>query len=439
MRKRLIVAAVTTVVLSAAVGQAENRAGSFNLTPFIGGYTFDGTQDLEPSLLYGLRAGYNFTKNIGLEGMIAYAPTVEDRNDFDDANMLNYRLEALYNFFPESRLVPFLAVGYGGTTLRFDKSEDAKAGVFGYGAGVKYAMTDNLALRADVRHLIIDRGPTVNNYEYTLGLNYQFGGNTAIKPAPAPAPAPVAKPAPVPEVKPAPAPVEPPKPAPAPAPAAKLSVAPETIYAGQPATLSWSSSNTDTCSIDSGVGMVKTGGSSSVAPAASTAYKLVCTGAGGSADSVARLSVIQDSDKDGVFDDKDKCPGTPAGTRVNKDGCPLAVCKKITLDLHFDFDKAEIKPVDFDQLKNVAAEMKNFDTATVALEGHTDSKGSDSYNLKLSQRRAEAVRKYLIEKQGVSAARLTAKGFGEAKPVSTNATDEGRAKNRRVEAVFTCH
>jgi len=83
--------------------------------------------------------------------------------------------------------------------------------------------------------------------------------------------------------------------------------------------------------------------------------------------------------------------------------------------------------------------MKSFDTATVLLEGHTDNKGADKYNMKLSQRRADAVRTFIIEQHGVDAGRLTAKGFGETKPVASNATDEGRAKNRRVEAVFTCH
>jgi OmpA-OmpF porin, OOP family len=83
--------------------------------------------------------------------------------------------------------------------------------------------------------------------------------------------------------------------------------------------------------------------------------------------------------------------------------------------------------------------MKSFDTATVLIEGHTDSKGNDNYNMKLSQRRADAVRKFIVDRHGIAADRLATKGFGETKPVASNATEEGRAKNRRVDAIFTCH
>ena len=246
----------------------------------------------------------------------------------------------------------------------------------------------------------------------------------ALCPPQAPKPAPVAVPAP--------------KPAP-PVPTAKLSASPVSIYQGQSTTLSWSSQNSSECAIQPGVGTVQSSGTANATPAANATYKLVCTGEGGTANSSANVGVIQDSDKDGVFDDRDKCPDTPSGTKVDKNGCPLAVCKVITLDLEFDFNKADIKAKDHDKLKIVAESMKSFDTATVLIEGHTDSKGSPNYNMKLSQRRADAVRKFIIEQHGIAAERLTTKGFGETKPVASNATEAGRAKNRRVDAIFTCH
>ncbi|HEX5035857.1 MAG TPA: OmpA family protein [bacterium] len=105
----------------------------------------------------------------------------------------------------------------------------------------------------------------------------------------------------------------------------------------------------------------------------------------------------------------------------------------ITKKIHFEFDKAVIRPISFRILDAVVDIMKqNPDIRKVRVEGHTDSKGSDAYNIKLSQRRSNAVRDYLIA-HGVEADRLVAVGYGETRPVADNGTAEGRARNRRVE------
>ena len=104
-----------------------------------------------------------------------------------------------------------------------------------------------------------------------------------------------------------------------------------------------------------------------------------------------------------------------------------------TLDVEFDYNKSIIKPgyyKDIDDLVNV---MKDHPELKVVIEGHTDNSGSAEYNKKLSQQRAEAVKQYMVEK-GIEANRLKAKGFGEEKPIASNDTEEGRQKNRRVEA-----
>lgn len=182
-----------------------------------------------------------------------------------------------------------------------------------------------------------------------------------------------------------------------------------------------------------------------------------------------------DSDGDGVFDGLDKCPDTPAGVKVNADGCPLdtdgdgipdyldkcptvpapgtadgcppkvvepepapvveAAPRKLTLEgVNFDNDSAKLRPESIAILNSAAATLKEWGEVKVEVAGHTDSVHSDAYNLRLSQRRAEAVRAYLI-KQGIAADRLTAKGYGEANPVADNKTADGRYKNRRVELV----
>jgi OOP family OmpA-OmpF porin len=112
-------------------------------------------------------------------------------------------------------------------------------------------------------------------------------------------------------------------------------------------------------------------------------------------------------------------------------GCPRH--DSITLKgVGFEYDSATLTAESRPVLDEVAADLKKYPRLKVELQGHTDSRGSDQYNLKLSQRRAEAVREYLI-RQGVSPDQLTARGYGETQPKASNDTDEGRAENRRVD------
>jgi outer membrane protein OmpA-like peptidoglycan-associated protein len=139
-----------------------------------------------------------------------------------------------------------------------------------------------------------------------------------------------------------------------------------------------------------------------------------------------------DSDGDGVVDSADKCPGTPAGVKVDKVGCPL----EQTLKLLFDFDSAELRPESINELERLVKFMGDVPFATAMVEGHTDSAGSDAYNLKLSDRRAKAVFDYLTSR-GVDPARLSSIGKGESAPIADNATEEGRQENRRVMLIRT--
>lgn len=124
-----------------------------------------------------------------------------------------------------------------------------------------------------------------------------------------------------------------------------------------------------------------------------------------------------------------KCPGVPAGVMVDKDGCPIADVVLLGVNFATDSDQltAQSKPV----LDQVATGLKAHPRLKIEVQGHTDSTGSAAHNLGLSQRRAEAVRAYLIS-QGVPAGQLSAKGYGETQPAASNATREGRLQNRRV-------
>ncbi|MDP3816956.1 OmpA family protein [Pseudomonas sp.] len=107
---------------------------------------------------------------------------------------------------------------------------------------------------------------------------------------------------------------------------------------------------------------------------------------------------------------------------------------RVELDVKFDFDKSSVKEESYGDIKNLADFMKQYPQTTTVVEGHTDSKGTDAYNQNLSERRANAVRDVLVNQYGVEAGRVNAAGYGEARPVADNATDTGRAVNRRVEA-----
>ena len=140
-----------------------------------------------------------------------------------------------------------------------------------------------------------------------------------------------------------------------------------------------------------------------------------------------------DLDGDGVPNERDKCPNTRPGAVVDLDGCEVE--SVITLEgVHFDFDKATLRPEAIVILNNAAGLLASHERVVVEVAGHTDSRGSEQYNQGLSERRANAVRDYLVSK-GVNASRLTARGYGELQPVATNDTDEGRQANRRVELI----
>src|SRR5690606_11740423 len=107
---------------------------------------------------------------------------------------------------------------------------------------------------------------------------------------------------------------------------------------------------------------------------------------------------------------------------------------RVELDVKFDFDKAQVKQESYGDIKALADFMKQYPQTSTVVEGHTDSVGSDAYNQGLSERRASAVRDVLVNQYGVESGRVQAVGYGESRPVADNATAEGRASNRRVEA-----
>ena len=161
---------------------------------------------------------------------------------------------------------------------------------------------------------------------------------------------------------------------------------------------------------------------------------------------------VADADGDGVLDPVDQCPDTPKGTAVDAKGCPLPKPRcnvplpgenlteqgcgaggVIVLDgVNFDFNQARLTPNARTILDNIAPELQARTDVHFEIGGYTDSRGSDSYNQKLSEARARAVLDYL-QQRGMAAERMTATGYGESNPVDSNESDAGRERNRRVE------
>ena len=156
---------------------------------------------------------------------------------------------------------------------------------------------------------------------------------------------------------------------------------------------------------------------------------------------------VLDTDGDGIFDYMDKCPTVYAKTA---DGCPLpaaaapkpapapvpaAAPAPALVGVNFDFDQSYIRPDDVAKLDQDASTLKQLGDTKVEVAGHTDSIGTDEYNMGLSMRRADAVRMYLIDK-GIAPDRLTVRGYGESQPIADNETEAGRFRNRRVELIL---
>jgi OOP family OmpA-OmpF porin len=138
-----------------------------------------------------------------------------------------------------------------------------------------------------------------------------------------------------------------------------------------------------------------------------------------------------DGDGDGVYDSMDQCPDTPAGMAVNERGCHTILSLK---GVNFKLNSSELERDARNELDAVVKMLNDDQRIRLSVEGHTDSSGADSYNQRLSQQRAEAVVDYLV-KNGISRSRLTARGYGETRPVADNNTPQGRASNRRVDLV----
>ena len=196
-----------------------------------------------------------------------------------------------------------------------------------------------------------------------------------------------------------------------PAPTVSLSASPASIQQGQCATLTWSSANTSSASIDQGVGGVDLSGSRQVCPTTTTQYTIAALGEGGSRAASTTVAVTP----------------PPAAPKV---------IDRLTLHVNFDFDKATTRNVDTAELQKAVNFVTKYRGYKISIEGHTDSIGTQKYNQGLSERRAAAVREHLLKHGVADRARIKSAGYGKSKPIADNSTEKGRFENRRVEILI---
>jgi len=229
----------------------------------------------------------------------------------------------------------------------------------------------------------------------------------------------------------APPPPPPPPPAPAPAPANKpvvnyFTAEPTTITAGQPSSLRWSVTDATSVQINNEIGQVSPNGRRGVYPTATTTYHLTANGAGGTTEADATVTVSS--------------PPPPEPVQAAPQPTVQDILAKQVQDLHFEYDKSDIRAEDQSVLQGDAAALKtifqmdaNF---VVTIEGHCDERGSAEYNLGLGDRRASATKDALIA-LGVPGDKLKTISYGKERPLCTDPTEDCYARNRRAHFTAT--
>jgi peptidoglycan-associated lipoprotein len=214
-------------------------------------------------------------------------------------------------------------------------------------------------------------------------------------------------------------PPPPPPPPPPPAPTASISVNPNSIEAGQSASLTWQTSNATDVSVD-GIGAVQPNGSQSVSPSESTTYHLTAKGSGGTQEATARLTVTAAA-----------APPPPPTSNVTDEN----LFSQNVKDVYFDYDKSDVRG---DQQSSVQADAQFFSQHTnmnFTVEGHCDERGSTEYNLALGDQRASSVKNALTS-AGVSASRIKTISYGKEKPFCTESNEACWQQNRRGHLVY---
>jgi OOP family OmpA-OmpF porin len=383
-------------------------------------------EDFSPknAFTFGLRLTFNLTPYIGFEGEALTART-STRGGMTDMWVHSYRAQAIVNFLPGGRIIPFAVLGFGGISSRVDDPDivphDTDS-MFHAGLGAKFAITDTIGLRLDGRILA---PPAIFRDIATIGEETEWEGpdwevllgfyvNLGAKP---PAPPPPPPPAP------------PPPPPPDPDPDQDGILGDADRCPNEPE---------DKDGFEDDDGCPEPDNDGDGIPDAQDKCPDKAENFNGVDDEDGCPE--EDTDGDGFFGSRDKCPDAPETVNNYKDddGCPdevPAAVKKFTgviEGINFKTGSADILKGSYTILDRAIAVLKEYPEVRLEIGGHTDDRGKDDFNLQLSQKRADAVKAYFVAK-GIPDNRLRAVGYGETRPIADNKREAGRAKNRRTE------
>ncbi|WP_328758588.1 OmpA family protein [Geomonas diazotrophica] len=412
----------------AAAAKYVKPIDSVSVTPLVGGYLFSSVQSLDPAITYGVKASYDhvgtgITDSIGVDATFNYLPTTTKEQHLK-AQAYLFRLDATYPIVTRKAVTPFLALGAGGIFTDREGARD-KSPLFNFGFGLKYQLEEYLAIRADVRQLMVyQHATTTSNFEITTGLTYYFGKQRR-KPVPPPPRKNIPQAQEEKQAKPT---AETATPAPPPPSILEL------LRGSGAAAM--------------GLNLLPPNPGDAFAPAA---YPAPVT-----AHSAARrrlpdaepplapnappagAAAAQPRTVSQAATPATQAPApAPASTQPVPSPQAHAPKRSIrTLTIEFLFSSQAIRPVYQAKLAAFASLMKYNEESTAVIEGHTDNVGNDRANLALSQQRAQNVKNELV-KYGVAPAKITIKGHGSQKPVSNNQSATGRHKNRRAVVTLT--
>ncbi|MHB8845715.1 MAG: OmpA family protein [Nitrospirota bacterium] len=421
MKKRLMISVLGALLsISAAPAIAGNQAGTFTVDPFTGGYRFDTEQQLDTRSYYGLRGGYNFTKNLGVEAMVGYVPTETKSQAFVDRDVTVYRagIDALFHFNADGTVVPFFAAGFAGmqTDNGSKGAPDHGRGMFDYGAGVKWFLSDTVALRGDVRQMVFSEGGDARtNMEYTVGLTFLLGAEKKVEQRVAAAVAPAGD-----------------------------TISPVVVCTNPGSEVTgWSVDKniTATFSEDMNRSTITTSTFTVKRGTASVAGKVTFAGTTATFDPASELEKGATYTATIVAGAKDLAGNALENSYVwsftTIPAPKIVPAVLISLeDSHFDFDSATLSEDGKTILNYNARILKDSPAMKIRIAGYTSASGTKEYNQALSEKRAANVRNYLI-KEGVAENRLTKIGFGETRPaeyepVPSNIYSEAAKANQRV-------
>lgn len=425
LTKKMVPVLLSAVFLLPLAAHSEIKAGSVELSPFAGYNFFDNQHNIKDRPVFGGRIGYNFTNHFGIEGTGEFSKTrVDDRSatateqgqftsPIDDVKITSYHLDLVYHFLPEKRFNPFIAAGYG--AAHFNPEINSKnMRLMDFGVGAKYWLAEHVALRVDLRdNMIFDEN--LHNLAATAGVVFAFGGEKK-----ATAVAEEKKPVVIAEEK---------KPVVVAAKAAPADTTAPTVMFTSPV------KGATAAPVDQKVNVAF---SEPVDPATITAstftVKQGATTVPGkvtSSAAVATFAPAGDFEKGKVY--------TGTVTRGAKDlaGNPLAnnyvwdftahsdpvlvPCVLTTIeDSHFAYNSAEINENGKTILDLNIRALKDNPKTKVRIAGYASASGTEEYNQQLSEKRASAVKDYLV-KGGIRSDRLSTIGYGETSPLEYEA------------------